>query len=132
MERGVRIVRADRRTCFAKLSGVSSTTSGRPTAAPPIARAGNAAAASASPAPAASSARRPAVRGLVDEVDPSPSASASARAVATGRRVEEGDARRDLAGIAERTRAEKGANVEAATTLIVFRSPPPRADDDDE
>jgi hypothetical protein len=113
---------------------VSSTTSGRPTAAPPIARAGNAAAASASPAPAASPARRPAVRGVVDEVDPSPpaSASASARAVATGRRVEEGDARRDLAGIAERTRAEKGANVDAATTLIVFRSLPPRADDDDE
>ena len=116
------------------MSGVSSTTSGRPTAAPPIARAGNAAAARASPAPAASPARRPAVRVVVDEVDPSPPApaSASARAVATGRRVEEGDARRDLAGIAERTRAEKGANVEAATTLIVFRSLPPRADDDDE
>lgn len=108
------------------MSGVSSTTSGRPTAAPPIARAGNAAAARASPAPATSPARRV----VVDEVDPSPPAPASARAVATGRRVEEGDARRDLAGIAERTRAEKGANVDAATMLIIFRSLPPRADDD--
>ena len=47
------------RTCLAKLSGVSSTTSGRPTAAPPIARAGRVASpAIASPEAAASPARR--------------------------------------------------------------------------
>ena len=69
------------RTCLAKLSGVSSTTSGRPTAAPPIARAGRVASpAIASPEAAASPARR-----LTATSPFATSAFAWARAVTAGR-----------------------------------------------
>ena len=66
---------------MAKLSGVSSTTSGRPTAAPPIARAGRVASpAIASPEAAASPARR-----LTATSPFATSAFAWARAVTAGR-----------------------------------------------
>ena len=103
------------RTCLAKLSGVSSTTSGRPTAAPPIARAGRVASpAIASPEAAASPARR--------LTAPSPfatSAFAWARAVTAGRASRVADAR-SLDRLPRVTpRVATGANVDAATMLIL-------------
>ena len=103
------------RTCLAKLSGVSSTTSGRPTAAPPIARAGRVASpAIASPEAAASPARR--------LTAPSPfatSAFAWARAVTAGRASRVAETRSlDLLPRAT-PRVATGANVDAATMLIL-------------
>lgn len=103
------------RTCLAKLSGVSSTTSGRPTAAPPIARAGRVASpAIASPEAAASPARR-----LTATTPFATSAFAWARAVTAGRasRVAE---TRSLDRLPRVTpRVATGANVDAATMLIL-------------
>ena len=102
---------------MAKLSGVSSTTSGRPTAAPPIARAGRVASpAIASPEAAASPARR------LTATTPSPfatSAFAWARAVTAGRASRVADAR-SLDRLPRVTpRVATGANVDAATMLIL-------------
>ena len=100
---------------MAKLSGVSSTTSGRPTAAPPIARAGRVASpAIASPEAAASPARR-----LTATSPFATSAFAWARAVTAGRasRVAE---TRSLDLLPRVTpRVATGANVDAATMLIL-------------
>ena len=103
------------RTCLAKLSGVSSTTSGRPTAAPPIARAGRVASpAIASPEAAASPARR-----LTATSPFATSAFAWARAVTAGRASRVADAR-SLDRLPRVTpRVATGANVDAATMLIL-------------
>ena len=95
---------------MAKLSGVSSTTSGRPTAAPPIARAGRV----ASPAAAASPARR------LTATSPSPSATSAfawARAVTAGREHRVAETRDLLPRVTPHVAT--GANVDAATMLIL-------------
>ena len=94
---------------MAKLSGVSSTTSGRPTAAPPIARAGSVASpAIASPEAAASPARR-----LTATSPSATSAFAWARAVTAGREHRVAETRDLLPRVTPRVAT--GANVDAAT-----------------
>ena len=101
------------RTCLAKLSGVSSTTSGRPPAAPPIARAGSVASpAIASPEAAASPARR-----LTATSPSATSAFAWARAVTAGREHRVAETRDLLPRVTPRVAT--GANVDAATMLIL-------------
>ena len=98
---------------MAKLSGVSSTTSGRPTAAPPIARAGRVASpAIASPEAAASPARR-----LTATSPSATSAFAWARAVTAGREHRVAETRDLLPRVTPRVAT--GANVDAATMLIL-------------